>query len=212
MIPLRDVSRQPLRFPIITVLIIAANALVFVLELIAGAPLIDRWSLVPADILAGRHLETILTAMFLHAGWLHILSNMLFLWVFGPEIEDAMGPDRYAAFYLLGGLVASAAQIGADPGSTIPILGASGAIAAVMGAFLITYPGDRIRTLVFIGVFVTIAYIPAIVLIGLWFLSQLFDEIGALASVQTGGIAYLAHIGGAIFGLIAVRFFRAPRL
>ena len=118
---------------------------------------------------------------------------------------------RYLTFYLLGGLVASAAQILIDPTSTIPNLGASGAIAGVMGAFLITYPRDRIRTIIFLGWFVQIAFIPAILLVGIWFLIQFFSEFGALAQVQSGGVAYMAHIGGFIFGALTARLFESRR-
>ena len=211
MIPLGDASRRPLRFPIITTLLISANALVFMLELIGGNAFITRWSLVPANIMAGHNWITILTAMFMHAGWAHILGNMLFFWVFGPEIEDVMGPLRYLTFYLLGGLVATAAQILIDPTSTVPNLGASGAIAGVMGAFLITYPRDRIRTILFLGWFVQIALIPAILLVGFWFLIQLFSEVGALAQVQGGGVAYMAHIGGFAFGALTARIFESRK-
>jgi len=211
MIPLGDASRRPLRFPIITTLLISANALVFMLELIGGNAFITRWSLVPADIMAGQDWITILTAMFMHAGWAHILGNMLFFWVFGPEIEDVMGPLRYLTFYLLSGLVATAAQILIDPTSTVPNLGASGAIAGVMGAFLITYPRDRIRTILFLGWFVQIALIPAILLVGFWFLTQLFSEVGALAQVQSGGVAYMAHVGGFTFGALTARIFESRK-
>ena len=207
MIPLGDADRRPLRFPIVTVLVIALNALVFVLELGGGDAFINRWSLVPANIVAGRDLITILTAMFMHEGWLHIIGNMLFLWVFGPEIEDVMGPLRYLIFYLLGGLVATMAQVAIAPSSTIPNLGASGAIAAVMGVFLITYPRDRIRTVLLIGWFVRVTFIPAIVMVGLWFLTQVFSEVGALASTQSGGVAYMAHIGGFAYGMLLGRLF-----
>ncbi len=207
MIPLGDASRRPLGFPIVTVFIIVVNALVFLLELAGGDAFITRWSLVPADIVAGRNWITILTAMFMHAGWEHILGNMLFFWVFGPEIEDVMGGLRYLTFYLLSGLVATAAQILVDPTSTVPNLGASGAIAGVMGAFLITYPRDRIRTVLFLGWFVQITFIPAILLVGFWFLTQLFSEVGALAQVQNGGVAYMAHVGGFLFGAVLSRFF-----
>ncbi len=207
MIPLSDASRRPLRFPIVTVLLVVANGLVFLLELAGGDAFINRWSLVPADIVTGRNWITILTAMFMHAGWLHILGNMLFFWVFGPEIEDVMGPVRYLAFYLLGGLAATVAQIAIAPTSTVPNLGASGAIAAVMGAFLITYPRDRIRTVVLLGWFAQVTFIPAAILVGLWFLMQVFSEIGALAQTQTGGVAYLAHIGGGVFGALTARLF-----
>jgi membrane associated rhomboid family serine protease len=207
MIPLSDASRRPLRFPIVTALIIGVNVLVFLLELAGGDAFIFRWSLVPAATVAGRDWFTILTSMFMHASWLHILGNMLFFWVFGPEIEDVMGPLRYLAFYLLGGLAATFAQIVTDPTSTVPNLGASGAIAAVMGAFLITYPRDRIRTILLLGWFVTISFIPAIILVGFWFLTQVFSEVGALVERQMGGIAFMAHIGGFIFGMVSARLF-----
>jgi membrane associated rhomboid family serine protease len=207
MLPLGDASRRPVHAPLITGGIIAVNAAVFVLEILGGEPFIRQWALVPADIVSGQGWITVLTAMFLHSGWGHILGNMVFLWAFGPQIEDVMGRGKYLVFYLLGGLVATIAQIAADPTSAIPNLGASGAIAAIMGAFLITYPRDRIRTLVFFGWFISVRLIPAIVLVGFWFLTQLFNEVGALATVQTGGVAYLAHIGGFVMGVVTARVF-----
>jgi membrane associated rhomboid family serine protease len=210
MIPLSDESRRPSRLPVVTASIIVLNVLAFLLELTNGDAFVIRWSVVPADIVAGHHLVTILTAMFMHGSWSHILGNMVFLWAFGPEIEDAMNPWRYVAFYLLGGIAAMLAQVAADPGSTVPNLGASGAIAAVMGAFLVTYPRDQIRTLLFFGWFVRVTFIPAALLIGLWFLVQLLN-VGVVADVQSGGVAYLAHIGGVIFGAVAARLFEDPR-
>src|SRR5271166_4805430 len=207
MIPLRDASREPRSFPVVTTAIIVANAFVFVLELMGGDAFVKQWSLVPADIVAGRHWITILTAMFMHAGWMHIIGNMVFLWAFGPEVEDAMGALRYLAFYLLSGLVASLAQIAAMPCSTVPNLGASGAIAGVMGAFLITYPHDEIRSLLVLGWFVRVTFIPAALLIGVWFLIQFFNQVGAVAGVQGGGVAYTAHVGGFVFGVITGRIF-----
>ena len=143
----------------------------------------------------------------MHAGWMHIIGNMVFLWAFGPEIEEAMGRFRYLIFYLLSGLAASLAQVAAMPSSTVPNLGASGAIAGVMGAFLITYPRDQIRTLVLFGWFARITFIPAALLIGGWFVIQLFSEVGAVAAVQSGGVAYMAHVGGFIFGAVTARPF-----
>jgi membrane associated rhomboid family serine protease len=210
MIPLGDESRRVEHFPIITAALIGVNALAFFLELSNGDAFVLRWSVVPHDVTAGRHLETLLTALFMHASWSHIIGNMIFLWAFGPGIENAMNPLRYLAFYLLGGVVSMAAQIAADPGSTIPNLGASGAIAAVMGAFLITYPRDRIRTILFFGIFFRVTLIPAVLLIGFWFLTQLFD-LGAVANVKSGGVAYLAHIGGMLFGALTSRLFEDPR-
>jgi len=206
MIPLGDASRRPTTFPTVTLALIAANAIVFLLELANGEQFALHWSLVPAEIASGHRLETILTSMFMHAGWSHIIGNMVFLWAFGPEIEDEMGPGRYLIFYLLGGVAAALAQAGLDPHSTVPTLGASGAIAAVMGAFLVTFPQDKIRTILIIFVYVTIAYIPAVVLIGFWFLTQLWDA-GTVVSTQTSGVAYTAHIAGMLFGMTFARLF-----
>jgi membrane associated rhomboid family serine protease len=169
MVPLSDALRRPARVPLVTALIIFVNASVFVLELMRGETFVMQWSAVPAQIVSGHHWITILTAMFMHGSWSHIIGNMIFLWAFAPEIEDAMGRGRYLVFYLVGGLVA-------------------------MLAF----------------VFARIRFIPAALLIGLWFLSQLF-RAGAVAHVQTGGVAYLAHIGGFIFGAATARWFEDPR-
>jgi membrane associated rhomboid family serine protease len=210
-IPLGDESRRPRRFPLVTAGLIALNALVFVLELLYGSDFVDHWSVVPADIVAGHRLITIATAMFMHGSWLHIIGNMVFLWAFGPEIEDLMNRGGYLVFYLLGGLAATLAQVAAAPASTVPTLGASGAIAAVMGAFLVSYPRDSIRSLLVIVVFVSVTYIPAALLIGVWFLMQ-FVNLGAVArQTATGGVAYAAHVAGFIFGVIAVRFFHGRR-
>jgi membrane associated rhomboid family serine protease len=210
MIPLGDASRRPAHIPVLSGLIILANVFVFVLELEGGDPFVTQWSVIPADIVAGHHWITLLTAMFLHGSWSHIIGNMVFLWAFAPEIEDAMGPWRFGAFYLLGGLAASIAQVAADPGSTVPNLGASGAIAAVMGAFLVTYPRDRIRAALIIFVFVRVTFIPAALLIGLWFLTQLLS-VGVVAPTETGGVAYVAHIGGLVFGALTGRWFEDPQ-
>ena len=210
LVPLSDASRRPTHFPVTTALIIVVNVVVFIEELLRGDAFVLAWSVVPADIVAGHHWVTILTAMFMHGGWLHIIGNMVFFWAFGPEIEDAMGPVRYLVFYLVGGVVAMLAQVAASPHSTVPNLGASGAIAAVMGAFLVTYPRDRMKSLLVILIFVRMTFIPAALLIGVWFLIQLFNA-GSVASVQTGGVAYLAHVGGFIFGAVTARFIEDPR-
>jgi membrane associated rhomboid family serine protease len=195
----------------VTALIIAVNAYVFLRELLEGDAFVARWAVIPLRIEHGHGLITIITAMFMHAGWLHILGNMVFLWAFGPVIEDAMGRMRYLAFYLIGGVIAMLAQVAGSPDSTVPCLGASGAIAAVMGAFIVLYPRDRIRSVVWILIVIRVAYIPAVVLIGVWFLIQLFD-LGSVATVQTGGVAYLAHVGGFLFGVLTARLWvRSPR-
>ena len=209
-VPLSDASRRPRHFPVITALIIVINVAAFVAELMQGDAFVLKWSVVPADIVAGHHWITILTAMFLHSSWSHIIGNMVFLWAFGPEIEDAMNPLRFLGFYLAGGLVAMLAQVVASPSATMPNLGASGAIAAVMGAFLVTYPRDRMRSLLVIFLFVRVTFIPAALLVVVWFLIQLLNA-GAVANVQTGGVAYLAHIGGCIFGAVTARWFEDPQ-
>ena len=206
MVPLGDASRRPARVPVVTAGIIVVNVAVFVLELMRGDAFVTQWAAVPAQIVSGHHWITILTAMFMHGSWSHIIGNMIFLWAFGPQIEDAMGRARYLIFYLLGGLAAMLAQVFATPHSTIPNLGASGAIATVMGAFLVTYPRDRIKSVLFIFVFARITFIPAALLIGVWFLIQLVNA-GSVANVHTGGVAYLAHVGGFIFGAITARWF-----
>ncbi|MGB8294543.1 MAG: rhomboid family intramembrane serine protease [Polyangia bacterium] len=211
-IPLADASRRPRGFPVVTAAIVLVNALVFLMELAGGGAFIMRWSEIPATIVAGHHWVTILTAMFMHAGWIHVIGNMVYLWAFGPGIEDAMGPLGYLVFYLLSGLAAALAQIALMPHSTIPNLGASGAIAGVMGAFLVTYPHHRIRALLLFGWWTRTTFVPAALLIGLWFLIQLFDQVGAVAAVETGtGVAYMAHIGGFVFGLVAGRVFESFR-
>jgi len=211
-IPLSDASRRPTSFPAVTAGIIVVNVLMFVVELFGGDQFVMAWSVIPADIMAGHHWLTILTAMFMHGSWSHIIGNMVFLWAFGPEVEDVMGRGRYLVFYLLGGLAASLTQIAADPASTVPNLGASGAIAAVMGAFLVTYPRDRIRSLLIIVVFVNVAYLPAALLIGVWFLIQALS-LGAIAHqpAPSGGVAYAAHVGGFIFGAVTARLFEGRR-
>ncbi|MBV9695301.1 MAG: rhomboid family intramembrane serine protease [Gammaproteobacteria bacterium] len=207
MIPLNDASRRPARLPWVTLAIIATNVLVFVLELQRGDEFVARWSVIPAQILAGHGLATLLTSMFLHGGWLHITSNMVFLWAFGAEVEQLMTPARYLTFYLLGGIAAMVTQVAATPDSTVPALGASGAVAAVMGAFLVSYPRDRMRSLLVVLVFVRVTYIPAALLIGVWFLIQFFSlRAGSAAS---SGVAYAAHVGGFIFGVVTTRLFAA---
>ena len=206
LIPLSDTSRRPVRLPVVTAFIIVVNVFVFLLELLRGDAFVLQWSAIPAQIISGHHWITILTAMFIHGNWSHIIGNMIFLWALGPEIEEVMGRGRYLLFYLAGGLVAMLAQILADPHSTVPNLGASGAIAAVMGGFIVTYPRDRIKAVLFIFIFVRITFIPAALLIGFWFLTQLVHA-GAVAQVQTGGVAYLAHVGGFVFGVVSARLF-----
>lgn len=209
-IPLSDASRRPARTPIVTWSIITVNFVVFILELKGGEAFVTQWSAIPAQITSGHHWITILTAMFMHASWSHILGNMVFLWAFGPEIEDAMSRPRYLVFYLTGGLAAMLGQVALAPHSTVPNLGASGAIAAVMGAFLVTFPRDRIKSILIIFIFIRVTVIPAVVLILFWFVIQLFS-LGSVAASQGGGVAYAAHVTGLIYGAVTGRLWELPR-
>jgi membrane associated rhomboid family serine protease len=150
---------------------------------------------------------TIFTAMFMHGGFLHIIGNMLFLWIFGNNVEDAMGPLKFIAFYLLGGIAALALQVAFNTDSTVPTIGASGAIAGVLGGYILLYPRARVLTLIFIIFFVTFIEIPAVWVLGLWFLQQIYFGVADLSDPTGGGVAYFAHIGGFAFGLIFIRIF-----
>jgi membrane associated rhomboid family serine protease len=207
LVPLGDASRRPGVHAWVTILIIVVNAWVFFLELVGGDAFVHAYSAIPIRITHGHHAITLLTSMFMHASWMHIIGNMIFLWAFGPAMEDVMGHFGFLVFYLGGGVVAMCAQVLGSPNSHVPCLGASGAIAAVMGAFIITFPRDRIRTLLWILIFFRVTYIPAVFLIGFWFITQLF-QFGVVSSdVQTGGVAYLAHIAGFLFGVVLARLF-----
>jgi membrane associated rhomboid family serine protease len=156
---------------------------------------------------------TLFTAMFMHGGFLHIIGNMLFLWIFGNNIEDAMGPLKFIAFYLLSGVAALALQVAFNPDSTVPTIGASGAIAGVLGGYILLYPRARVLTLIFLIFFVTLIEVPAVVMLGLWFLEQIYFGAADLSDPTGGGVAYFAHVGGFAFGLIFIRVFatRGPR-
>jgi membrane associated rhomboid family serine protease len=202
MIPIGDDNSARRITPIVTYVLIALNALVFFLELTNGEAFIDRWAFVPSRFFADPvgDFATLFTAMFMHAGWLHILGNMLYLWIFGDNVEDRLGHAMYFVFYILCGLAASFAQAAINPASSVPNVGASGAIAGVLGAYLIMFPRGRVNVL--LGRFVTTT--SALVAIGLWILLQVFAQVNAFtASSQTeGGVAYMAHIGGFVAGVI----------
>ncbi len=175
-------------------------------------PDVRRASLAFACPDGGRVLLTPFTAMFLHGGWLHIAGNMIFLWVFGDNVEDAMGHVRYAAFYLIGGLAATAAHVAVSQNDLVPAIGASGAISAVLGAYLVLYPRATVAAILPIFIFLWVPVnVPAIVLIGIWFLLQLFNGVAALAATDVvgagGGVAWFAHIGGFVAGLVLVKVF-----
>ena len=211
MIPLRALLYRR-NFPAVTLLIIVVNVLCFLYEMAlpvyARDVFLQHYGLVP-DRFAPL---TFLTSMFLHGGWLHIIGNMWFLWVFGSHIEDAMGGAKFLAFYLIGGIASAMVQFFVLLGSPVPTIGASGAIAAVMGAFLIMYPRVRVVTLVFIIIFVTSIEIPAAFMLLYWFIIQFVSGLGALSNVsQAQGIAWFAHVGGFLSGALLIRLFEDRR-
>ncbi len=216
MIPLRD-ENPSRRTPFVNYLLIAVNIFVFYLEWTAGAgseAFIQRFALIPADFLDGIQapdVQDVFTSMFMHAGLAHIGGNMLYLWIFGDNIEDAMGHGRYLVFYLLGGVLASAAHVISNPASQLPTVGASGAIGAVLGAYLVLYPRRRVLTLIFLGFFINLVMIPAVLLLGFWFILQLFSGVMSLGGPEMGGVAFWAHIGGFVAGMLLVRLFARPR-
>lgn len=159
----------------------------------------------------GTGVYTIVTSMFMHGGWFHLLGNMLFLWVFGDNVEDSMGHGRFAVFYLLGGLAAATLQMAISPNSAVPMVGASGAISGVLGAYVILYPRVRVRVLIFLGIFITTIVVPAYLMLGYWFLLQLLGGLPALAGGQSGGgVAFWAHIGGFVSGALLIAVFKDP--
>lgn len=210
MLPIGDDNSQRRLFPIITYLLIAANAIMFFAELSSGDPFIMRWSFIPANFLAnpGTTFITIFTAMFMHSGWLHILGNMLYLVIFGDNVEDRLGHFKFLIFYLLCGIAATFAQLAIDPTSTIPNLGASGAIAGVLGAYIIMFPQGRVKVILLSQ----LVLMPAFIVIGFWILLQFLNQIGSImGSTGGGGVAYMAHIGGFIAGVLLTFLMRGNR-
>jgi membrane associated rhomboid family serine protease len=207
MIPLRALLLRN-SAPVVTLLIIGVNVLCFLIELAHPVYLRDRFIAHYALIPDQFHLSSLLTSMFLHGGWLHLIGNMWFLWVFGSHIEDAMGSAKFLIFYLISGVASALVQTFTNLGSPIPTIGASGAIAGVMGAFLMLYPRVRIVTLVFIIVFITTIELPAAIMLIYWFALQVLSGLGSLSSVsQAQGIAWFAHVGGFLAGILLIRVF-----
>ncbi len=224
MIPISD--ENPSRsVPVITYLVVAANILVFVYQISLGPRVegfIRSCAFIPAELVTGQDIApaacvqptylTVLTSMFMHGGLLHIGSNMLYLWIFGNNVEDSMGSARFLVFYLLCGVLAALAQtwvtVTFSPEQAgIPNLGASGAIAGVLGGYLVLFPHARVRTLIIFGFFISMTHVPALILLGLWFVLQFFQGLGSMGGADTGGVAVWAHIGGFVAGLVLVRFF-----
>lgn len=217
MIPLYDTARRR-RMPLVTWLLIAANIAIFIHEVgVSPAALegfIRTWGLVPAQLLAQPQVEwvTIVTSMFLHGGWLHILSNMWVLFIFGDNVEERMGGPGYLLFYLLSGVAAALLQSFLMPMSREPMIGASGAIAGVLGAYLILFPHARVASLVPILFIFTVIQVPATLFLLFWFVSQLFSGWLAIGGAAGSGVAWWAHVGGFLFGILAVFLFARRRI
>ncbi len=210
MFPLGDDDSQRRSTPYVTYVLIAINALVFLLELQNGDEFIQQWAFVPhrfAEDPAGQ-LVTVFSAMFMHGSWLHLGGNMLYLWIFGDNVEDSFGHVKYLLFYLLAGIAATIAQFAAMPGSNVPNVGASGAIAGVLGAYILMFPNARINVLLGRQV----VAMPALIVLGFWIVLQLISGVGAIAttSADVGGVAYMAHVGGFAAGFLMAFLFR-PR-
>jgi membrane associated rhomboid family serine protease len=212
MIPLRDIipSRTT---PVVTISLIALNVLVFVYELSLGRA-VDVFTLYYGLVPAAFSWVTVFTSMFLHGGFMHVAGNMLYLWIFGDNVEDRMGHGRFLVFYLLCGVAAALAQTVTAPESAIPMVGASGAIAGVMGAYFVLYPRSRIVALIPIFFFFQVVEVPAIFFLGIWFLMQFVSGVGSIVSVgqntATGGIAFWAHVAGFVAGITGVFVFKRP--
>ena len=210
MIPLRDVI--PTRtFPFITIALIVLNAVAFLFELsIPGSNMrgfLRAFALIPADFF----WPAIFTSMFLHSGWLHFLGNMLYLWIFGDNVEERLGHFVFLTFYFACGTAAAIAHVFMNPASVLPTMGASGAIAGVMGAYFVLYPQSRIHTLIFLGFFFRIVEMPAVVLLGIWFVIQFFSGTASMGS-EAGGVAFWAHVAGFLAGMGWVFVFRKRRV
>ena len=218
MLPLRDFIPTR-RFPVLTVSIIVVNIIAFGYELLAEAGgMLDQtfytMGVVPFEVthnFGPAVALSFLTSLFLHGGFMHIAGNMLYLWIFGNNVEDSMGRGRFLAFYLIAGITASAAQVLASPSSPVPTIGASGAIAGVLGAYIVLFPNARVQTLIFLGYFARMAHLPALLVLGFWFVLQLFNGLMAFGVAQAGGVAWFAHVGGFVAGLLLVRLFTLGR-
>lgn len=202
MFPIGDDNSARRSVPIVTYVLIAINLVVFFLELQGGEPFIRTWAFIPARFAESPHGEavTVLTAMFMHGGWLHLGGNMLYLWIFGDNVEDRLGPVRFLLFYLVAGVAATFAQYAVNPASSIPNVGASGAIAGVLGAYLLMFPRARVDVL--LGR--QLVAMPAFIVLGFWVVLQLVSGAGAIADTaqtESGGVAYMAHVGGFVAGL-----------
>jgi len=220
-LPLYDDTPSP-RPPVVTIAVIFACSAIFLWQLGQGERGAERvaleYGLIPSVLFGAAELPpsldrvpawaTLVTSMFLHGGWLHLIGNMIYLWIFGKSVESTLGPMRFAIFYLVTGLGAALVQALVDPAAEVPVIGASGAIAGILGAYLVLYPRGNVVVFIWIFVFVRLVSVPAVILLGLWFLLQLVGALSAPAS--DSGVAVWAHVGGFVMGAVLVVFFRRP--
>lgn len=214
MFPIGDTDVRDAGPGVVTIGLVIVNVAVFVAEVTLFQPGIrqffDEYGVVPAQVLQGEQLYSFFTSLFLHGGWLHLISNMLFLWIFGDNVEVALGRAIYPIFYLVGGVVASLTHVLLSPNSTLPSVGASGAIGAVLGAYIVMFPRSQVRVLMLFGFFLMIRRVTAVFFLGIWFVMQFFSGVASLGAetAQTGGVAVWAHVGGFVFGLVVGFLFR----
>jgi membrane associated rhomboid family serine protease len=227
MIPLQD-ENPTSKFPLVTYAIILSNIVIYLYQFLAGSAgevLIYKYGIIPYEITHFQEIArfpelstpfpnilTPFTSMFIHGGLFHVASNMLYLWIFGDNIEELMGSFRFLAFYLLAGLVGAVAQIIMAPSSTIPMVGASGAISGVLGAYVLKFPRARVKVLFFFFFLIQVVRVPAVVVLGFWILIQLLNGLSSIGNLDEGGVAWFAHIGGFVAGLIFVNRFQKRRV
>jgi membrane associated rhomboid family serine protease len=219
MIPYKD-DNPTTHFPIITILLIAINTLIFLYQIASGPDsrtMIYSYGAIPYELFHGKEgigpstTVTLLTSMFLHGGFIHLAGNMLYLWIFGNNIEDKLGIFRFILFYILCGVIAAYTHAISEPSSMIPMIGASGAISGILGAYLILFPRARIHTLIFFGFFIQVIKVPAIIVIGFWIIIQFINGILSKGLYAGGGVAWFAHIGGFFAGVLLIKLFIKKR-
>jgi membrane associated rhomboid family serine protease len=214
MFPIGDTDVREAGVSIATIGLVVVNVVAFIAEVTTFRPelreFIYQYGVVPTEVLQGRQLYSLFTSMFLHGGWFHLISNMVFLMIFGDNVEAALGKIGYLVFYIGGGLAASAAHILLNMNSRVPSVGASGAIGAVLGSYVVMFPRSQVRVLMFFGFYMMVRRVTAVLFLGIWFLMQFFTGFASLGAetAQTGGVAVWAHVGGFVFGLLIGLFFR----
>lgn len=219
MFPLKD-DNPTLHTPYVTIGLIVINVLVFLYQFAQGPgaeAVVMKFGLVPYELTGGAELTpplafpptlTLFTSMFLHGGWMHLGGNMLYLWVFGNNVEDVLRPIPFLFFYLISGVCAALLFVATGPSTQVPLVGASGAISGVLGAYVVRWPKARVMTLIFLVWFIRIIWIPAVVVLGLWFVMQLFFSLSGIGAASQGGVAYMAHVGGFAFGALSALLFK----